>query len=405
MSDLTQPNPDREERLRRTRERMRKRQEREQGKEHGGESPRRVVSRQLIPEGAKTLPTIDARYLRIIGAVGAAGLFMGLIVLGIGMFKNDPVVADPNALWAGTDWTYDAHDDDTIIEFVDLLRENRIGTVYAQVSELNLDNTWTGDLDGSNQFAEVEDTVSAFAAQMRRFYPEVELYGVLSIRTNIDEDGYRLDEEALRDAVGAFSTRVVNRYNFDGVLIDAQPVWDDDDNYLELMRTVRDAIGDEALLAVAVPPDWTPDTDDIPMPSTIAPGTVWSEPYKQRIALLLVDQIVLRGYNSYMTQATDFTAADYSAWLAYQVEAYADAITPLDTGAELMVLISTQGSEGIARDAQVETVSAALTGVWRGFTQIDNDDNETVLAGVALMTAEETDSREWQQYREGWLRR
>ena len=67
-------------------------------------------------------------------------------------------------------------------------------------------------------------------------------------------------------------------------------------------------------LAVAVPPDWTPSDAGIVVPRQIEPGTVWEQSYKQRVALL-ANQIFVAAYNAGFE-----TAADYSAWVAYQVQ-------------------------------------------------------------------------------------
>ena len=307
-----------------------------------------------------------------------------------------------------SDWSYTLHEDDEVNDLVTLLREHRIGQVYVHVSELNFDNTWTGLPEGSNRFVEVEAQIVALIAQLREFYPELEIYGVLKIRADVDADGYRLDELDLYDNVAAFSGGVISSLGFDGVLLDVQPVWNNDDNFLRLLRAVRDGIGDDPLLAVMTPPDWTPENVDIAVPSTIAPGTVWSLDYKRRVALSQVDTIILRGYESYFAGDQGFTADDYSEWLSYQVETYVDAVAYLENTTRLMVALSNEGDLRVQdtvtiRDTNIETLQAAIAGVVEGLAKAG--EQAEVFRGIALVDSENTQETDWQQFKRLWAAR
>jgi hypothetical protein len=411
MSDqLPEPKPaqtDSTHRRGKARERIRRRRERAQSQSNVQSAGKRV-RRHLSPAGAFEMPAINARLLRTVVLIAGAVLFMFLIILGVGLLKNDPNVPDPNGFWLGSDWTYVVHDNEQIDDLVSQLHEHRIGEIYAHVSELNFDGTWTGLPDQSNQFDEVENRVTALVQGLHERYPDLTIYGVVNVRSDLDEDGYRLDDEDLQEEVSDFSARVVNSLGFDGVLLNVQPVWNDDEHFLDLLRVVRDTIGDDARLAVMTPPDWTPTDADVSVPSNIAPGTVWTQDFKRRVALLQVDQIVLRAFESYFSREQNFSSTDYADWLAYQVATYAEAIAYLENNTRLVIAVSTEGDVRVqetlvVRDESVETLQAAIDGVIRGL-ELAGDD-ASVFQGIALYSSKDTDASEWRQFKNLWVER
>jgi hypothetical protein len=384
------------ERRSRARERYERRQARRKNRQQGRPT---TTTRQAAPLDTSNLPRLDMKYVRPLVLVIAAGAFMLALILGVGLFKDDPVLPDPNALWIGQDWTYAAPTTERLTSLIQRVDENRIGTVYARVSELNFDGTWTGDPQQANQFAEVEDAVSGFASAFKAQAPDTTLLGTISVRVDIgQDDGYRLDNPTIQRVVAEFSARVVGGLGFDGVFLVVEPIWaDNSDDFLDLLRMVRTSIGDDAILAVAVPPDWTPEDPEVPSTALIAPGTVWPREFKQRIALVGVDQIVVQAYNSYLTDEDD-----YIAWMAYQVASYAEAIGDLETGTEVLIGLPTYDSLPPAHDARIENVPAAIAGVRQGIAQAG--DFGTTIRGLAIYAEWETDEIEWEQYRVNWLR-
>lgn len=402
MSDLIQDSAEPTRRSR-ARDRQQRRQARQQRRETT-QRPEKRTSGHLSPAQQLKLPNIDFRILRGAALIAAAGIFMVVLIIAVGMFKNDPVLPDPNAYWLDQEWTYETHETAQFRALASQLRTNEVGIVYAHVSELNFDNTWTGLPDGSNQFAEVEPQVINFVDQLNAAHNNLRVYGVLNIQADLDADGYRLDNPETVQAITDFSTQVVNTLGFDGVLLDIVPVWNNDDAYLQLLREVRRAVGDDALIAVAVPPDWTPIDAGVPTPRNIAPGTVWDQEFKQRVTLLQVDQIVLKAYDSYMLGADGFTSADYAQWLAYQVDAYMDAIAYLANDTRLIVAVSTEADKAVMRDADVETIPAAISGVLQAIGAFEEDD-QNILEGLALTSSSVTDTAEWQQFQQMWVER
>jgi hypothetical protein len=384
-----QPEP----RVSRARERRKKRQERTamvRPRLPDGYRP------QLTPAGGFKLPDIQIPQSRyILYGVGALVVVLGVLyVLGQITGSAQVVTTPPNGLWLGTELTYGLDEDTTVEELVTQLREHQIGTVYAWVSWLKEDMTWGGWRDGTDEFTEMQPTVMAFVEEFKRLYPESILYGWVSLPANIHD----MSQPEVRSAVAEFSDRVIDEMKFDGVFLNIEPVWNNDTSFLTLLGQVREAVGPNTLISAAIPPDWSPLGADIPVPPLIQPGTAWDERYKQSVALL-VDELAVMAYNSGLS-----SAADYSEWVAYQVETYANAVAALDTGAgsgaHVMVGIPTYAAEPPGHDPRVENVASAAQGIRLGLQQAG--DNAEYVRGAAIYAAWETDSAEWNQFRQSW---
>jgi hypothetical protein len=320
------------------------------------------------------------------------------VIFALGRLRNQPPEINPNALWVGTEWTYEQHTDETIESFAKQLRDHKIGTVYAWVSYLQEDNTWRQETTGA------WDNVVAFREQLKAAYPEVEILGWVSLPVHVG-DGYRLDEVEVLDAVANLSGRVVNDFGFDGVFLNIEPVWDGDENFLELLRKTRAAVGSDAPIAAAIPPDWSPLGAGIPVPPLIVPGTVWEKEYKQSVALL-VDQMAVMAYNSGLITSSEpsqasFTPADYARWMAYQVEVYARAMAELNIGTQVLIGIPTYDAELPAHDPLVENVPSAIQGLQLGLQQAGDAAN--VVRGAAIYASWSTDNTEWSQFKRDWV--
>lgn len=331
-------------------------------------------------------------------------IVVGVIVL-LRILNPPPPEPIANAIWLNTDWTYEQHSDSDYIDLFVQLRDHRIGTVYAYVSSLNADGTWAGFADRSNQFNEAEPFVRAFVQRFNQVYPDAQLYAWIEVRATTP-DGYRLDDLLLQRTIADFSARAIDRLGFDGVFLDVKPVFDNNDDFLTLMRTVRATIGLDLPMAVAVPPDFTPIGAGINVPDVIAPNTIWSVEYKQRVALQ-ADQLVVTAYNSYLDNAPD-----YLNWVTYQVLAYHEALSNIDTGSNFLISIPNYPPiapvDGISPHWEnAETMAAALDGVNQALQQLENtmtdDDAPSPFQGVAIFSDDMLTDDEWALYRDKWL--
>ena len=326
-------------------------------------------------------------------AVGGGALIL-VVVLVLGSLKNDTPQAHPNAVWIGTEWTYATHTREEVEAFVRDLRNNQIGTIYAWVSWLQEDATWRG--------AENFGAVREFAVQFKELYPEANLLGWVSFPVNVGPNNYRLDNEDLQQSIADFSERVVSDLGYDGIFLNIEPVWNGDDNFLALLRKTRLNLGEGVPLSVAVPPDWSPLDADIPVPPLIVPGTVWERSYKQSVALL-TDELAVMAYNSGLNTESGFVEEDYSVWVAYQVNTFAESVGELGVNTRVMIGIPTYEAEPPGHDPLVENVASAIQGVRLGLAEAG--ERASVITGVAVYAGWTTDDVEWIQFRNLWLNR
>jgi hypothetical protein len=368
----------------RARDRHQRRKERSVGMAQPVATPR-----QLAPKRNYQMPSISIaipqqiRSLRY-AVYAAAGLaFVVAVIFILGRLRNNAVQAEPNAIWLGDQWTYAPRENSDVSDLVSKMQSGHIGTVYAWVALLRPNAAWSD----TSKFG----SIKPFVQQLRGEYPAAKLYGWLSLGSQNETGGDRLADPNVQQMVTDLSARIVGEFGFDGVFLNVVPVRSGDENFLTLLRKIRATLGDNVPLAVAVPPDWTPKDAGITLPPRIAPGTVWDDPYKQRVALL-ADQIAVMAFN------TGFTSpGDYSAWVAYQLKTYASAITALDTSTELIIGLPTY-SQIPDHDPNVENILTGTQGVKSGLLQAS--DTAKAFTGVGLYAEWETDSDEWNQLRQ-----
>jgi hypothetical protein len=390
----TQPTPESEEnpRKNRARDRHQRRKERSSGMVYPTNAPR-SQPRQIRPTGSFQIPKIQlptgSNRLILYGIAAAA--FIVLVIFALGRLKNNNNTPDiePNAIWLGTQWTYDNPDDAALSTLVQRFNDNHIGTAYAFVSLLQPDGSWTD----TNKL----DSVKAFADRFKKLMPKVQLYGWLSIGSQGVDGNNRLGDAGVQQNISDFSQRMIDDFDFNGVFLNVVPVINGDESYLSLLRKVRATIGENADLAVAVPPDWTPTDAGIAVPKQIEPGTIWDESYKQRVALL-ADQIFVAAYNAGFDNPDD-----YSAWIAYQVKTYAQAIADLATTTELIIGVPTYDAAPPDHDPAIENAQSAIKGITAGLSQAGAA--AQFVRGIGIYAEWETTADEWNQIKTLWIDR
>lgn len=382
----------------RARERHKRRKERQAMVVRGG-AKQKSSRRQIRPQDRIKLPTIRLPKNRALLGIPLAFFVVFAVIMGLSLFKNEDPEAFDNAIWIDKTWTYGERDSGDIAPLAEQLKRNRIGTVYAYVSTLNINGNWSGGQQGSGSFMQSRDGVSDFVTDFKNVYPEVRLYGWIEIWTTLDvEDGYRLDDEELQENVADFSQIMIDELGFDGVFLDVKPLFNGNEDFLRLLRTVRASVGLDTPIAIAVPADLTPEDEDVAPIPQIAPGTMWEENYKQRV-MVSADEIVITVYQSYRDNPVD-----YINWVAYQVETYISLLSELDllTDPRIMVSIPNYQADSDAHDPAIETIAGALDGVNLGLGQVE-EEIHPLLTGVAIFSDRDLSESQWQIYQDKWL--
>ncbi len=375
----------------RARERRRRRQERSRVMARPRSAPRQLTSSSAPQMPRLSLPRNQFIYLIPLGMILMIAVFVGL-----GLLKNEPPPAQPNAIWLHSEWSYGERSENDMTALVANLREHRVGAIYAFVASLRQDGTWSGADDRPNGLAQTEDTIKAFIRQWKEAYPESRLYGWVEIRADLDADGYRLDNPSVIQNTVNLAQRLIGDFGFDGVMLDIKPIWTDNEDLLDLVRAVRARIGLDVPLAVAVPADLTPQNAGLDNPPQIAPNTAWSAAYKQRLALQ-ADQLVITAYPSYRDNVEE-----YQKWVAYQITSYTAALAEQGLSAQLLMSVPNYAQQLPAHNPAVENIPTALNGINRALSDL----GETVpLAGVALFSDRDLSPTDWAIFRTQWLER
>lgn len=402
----------------RWRQQQRKERQIRQQQQRTGHTP----APQVNPAGGFEMPDIKLPMgtLRVIAYIATAALLVVGMIATLRLFNPPEPVALPNALWMGTEWTYDMPSDQDVSALVERLRANRIGTAYVWVTYMKPDLAWSGktadrdDITGEvvntinpltgeeyrNELAEMEPNIISFVEQYKEAYPEGKLFGWISFPAN----AVPLDDTTLHTRVAELSTLLVTTYGFDGVYLNIEPVRDGDEDFLQLLRTVRLALDDTAdsmgletriPIAVAIPPDWRPSDPTIPFSPRITSVFEWSTEYKQNVALL-VDEMLIMAYNSGLSRQED-----YSTWVAYQTKAYAQAVAELDVETEVLIGVPTYPDEPPGHDDDIENIPTAVQGVRSGLVQAG--DAAEVVRGLTIYVEWTTDETEWATFQQEWV--
>lgn len=379
------------ERHNRARDRRTKRQQRDTLMRRTGQM--RQIAPADEPRRSLKLPRVNLRRAQTgLLAIGAI-VIMGAVIALLG-FLNPPTPTEiPNAIWLDARWTYGTHTAEEYASLTRTMRANGIGSIFAYVSSMLEDETWAGAAGSS--FNQTEEQVISFVTGLREAYPDATLYAWIEVQASTGE-GYRLDSPQVQRVVADLSQRAVQTMGFDGVFLDIKPVFDANPDFPVTLQAVRRNIGLETLLAVAIPADLTPTDAGINLPPLIAPNTVWSPAYKQRIALQ-ADKLVVTAYNSYLTDPVD-----YINWVSYQVKTYVKAMSDLDTTSRLLIALPSYDERAPAHLTSVETIPAALDGINRALLEL-TEAERLFLQGVAIFADRDLTDDEWRVYRERWM--
>ncbi len=375
-------------------QRSRVRERQEKRREQRGAMVRPTATQQIRPVGTPPrrkrpgLPTGNIRWvIAIIGAVIVIGL-----VLVAGSLINPPKETEaPNAMWLDSRWTYGNRSLDEMKALTSKLQTAQIGHLYLYITSMLEDSTWAGQ--NGQAFNMLEEPIRQYVQQWRSAYPTAKLYAWIEVQADVPQ--YRLDNPQLQRVVADLSKQAKDVWGFDGIFLDVKPVFDANKDFPTLLQTVRRSIGLQMPLAVAVPPDLTPTDAGLKLPPQIAPNTVWSREYKQRIALQ-ADTLVVSAYNSYLADP-----ADYIQWVQYQVSAFAGAMSGINTASRLVISVPNYASLLPAHNADIESLAGALDGVRRGRAALGTA-QQPVLQGVAIFTERLLTESEWATYQEKW---
>ena len=383
----------------RLRQRQQKRQEKQQAQRTDSFRRRLRSFPQLRPRGKFHWPRPHEILSMMQQGVPLLVAIVVVVIITAGfMYFNSLAggerVIRPNALWLGPGWDNTGPSlEETLDGLLERAAKHDIGTFYIWVSALTADHRWLRQDD----MPQLRDSLQ----ELRQRDEDLTLFAWLSVPLTPDVGGSNIQDEERVQAILDFSQELVRSdwYGFDGVMLNLQPLPKDDENVLRLLRRVRGMLQMEgALLALAVTPDYHPLAPEIPAASSIQPGTEWSSAFKQEFALL-ADELVLQAHNSYLE-----SGVDYSNWLSYQIQVYAQMLQEMPEGARFVVDLPTYDLDEAASGhfPAIENLTTAIRGLEDGLAAAGEAAEQ--LSGLAIYRDWETSETEWSQFYQQWVR-
>ncbi len=313
------------------------------------------------------------------GAAVVGMILLILLILQVVLPAFEDEQAPPhNRTWLEFKWTSEPFSPDAVQSLGERLADHGIDRVYVEAA------AWLSD--GTLLYGEY---AAQFGQALRQTYPKVEI--LLWLRMTAEQ----IANADQREQVVELARTSVREWGFDGVQLNGFGVVSQSGSYITLLRTLGDALGEEVLLSVTVPPDRIPADPDVPASAAGVPELTWDVGYKQQVGLLNVDEAVIMAHASGLKDA-----AEYETWVAYQVESYVQAFASLDRPPDLIVALPTYDAAP-EHDPTVEDVRAAARGTHEGIKRAG--EGAKLVKGTGLYEYKTTDSLEWQLYAEHWL--
>lgn len=193
-----------------------------------------------------------------------------------------------------------------------------------------------------------------------------------------------LEDDTVRTGVVNSSRWLIDQ-GFDGIHLNIEPVREDDEAFMQLLRELRAELPDTKI-SVAMD-EWQPHyfSQLLAKFLGLTIESYWHTHQIKEVAEI-ADQIAVMTYDSGLS-----SASDYSWWVEQQTIALSDRLTP-DT--ELFIGIPSY-EEGSAIDPKAENVQTGIDGFWKGFHNLRSDHEK--ISGLAVYAYWEMSAEEWAQ--------
>jgi hypothetical protein len=323
-----------------------------------------------------------ARLAAAVVVLGGAGLAY-LAFAPFGDSSPHPFNHDRNAVWLEHRWLEQAQSVPEMEALFARLRERGIAYAYPHLIPF----------DASGQLPpHAREQMRLFLATARRVTPQLRLLPwVGGLRKGVKRQRpgtIELGDLTQRQRIVAEVRGLVDE-GFDGVHVNVEPVDDDNDEFLALLRALRTAVGEHRLLSVAA-------TRPAPLGLPRAPNFAWSPEYYARVAAT-VDQLVIMAYDTALP-----TSALYRRYVSWAARSVAGALDSSGSDARVLMGIPTYEPYSFMHRKDVETPENALAGVVAGLRGLGAGGT---FEGVAIYAEWTTDEAEWRAYERGWRNR
>lgn len=282
-----------------------------------------------------------------------------------------------NAIWISHEWVGSQKTDSEIQDLVKILKKYQIDTVFVHSGPILSD----GSVDPQKYKYAVD-----FIVKAKRFSGDIQYQAWLGqIRNKID-----LSDKNVRHNIAVQAMVQTQMIGFDGVHFDIEPVWDEDADFIEVLKETRGILPAEKNISVAL-------TEFIPS------SLVWltknfyefknynSEKNYKNVAKY-ADQIVVMAYD------TGINSEWLYRWLVKEQTIW---LSNLLEGKELFIGIPAYDDEKEGFNPKIENLENGLKGIISGLNNFRSDEEN--FAGAAIYPYWEVTEKEWEIYQNLWL--
>lgn len=320
------------------------------------------------------------RVLLLLAAVVVLALLSYLAVSPSGDAAPHPFNHDRNATWLEHRWLERSHSGHEMDALFRRLKDRGVQYVYPHLIPFDA---------GGRLPPHDRAQLRSFLHTARQAAPEMKVLpwvGGLRVGHRRQRSGtIDLPNMLQRQTIAAECRGLIDE-GFDGIHVNVEPVGNGDDDFIALLRAMRAAIGERALLSVST-------TRPGPFALPVAPNFLWTPAYYARVGAV-VDQLVVMAYDTALP-----TAMLYRRYLAYAAERTTTALPAERTGARVLMGVPTYEPRGIMHRKNVETLDNALLGIVAGLRGVGGGGT---FEGVALYAEWTTTESEWEAYDRLW---
>lgn len=299
----------------------------------------------------------------------------------VGIYSNQPgsfYNKGHNAVWLGHEWVGEYKNKFKVYDLIRDLEKHQIDTVFVHAGPFKD--------DGSIDPATYQNAVS-FIEYAKMANKKMSFQAWLGqVRSNVD-----LKNPATRHNMANQALILTKMVGFDGVHIDIEPVRDNDEDFLLLLKEIREVISKDKIISVAL-------AEFIPGSLIFAAEKIYAfknfnSEVSYKDGAKYADQIVVMAYDTGINRD----------WLyRWLVEEQTIRLTNLLEGKEVFIGIPAYNEEKDGFNPKVENIENGLKGVINGLNNIRSDEEN--FAGVAIYPYWEVSEDEWAVYEKLWLK-
>ncbi|MCK9554726.1 PilZ domain-containing protein [bacterium] len=276
-----------------------------------------------------------------------------------------------NAVWVDLSWVDQSRDIGDIERLGGIFKKLGVKNIFVKVRR-DVDWLWS---------PEKLTYVGSFIGEMKKVSGEFEFFAWVEARTEFNEEpNTDISEESDFSNIVNTAKSLCSEYAFDGVLLNLFPVPNGNENFVSLIKEIREKLPDKKTGVVTMELGSEGDID------------VWDSEYYKEVSALS-DFAVLPCYNAYF-ENTDI----YIAWIEEQISAVSNI-----SRCPVFIGVSTVKDSTDEHNAAVENMGNALVGI---DTAIHNQDTDiSKIKGVAVMSNWASTTEDWKSFSSLWAKK